>query len=81
MAMNQKANKICKQWCIDNNKTVCENCGSNQWLTFAHRLKRRHFNSVEELSDPKNFILLCIKCHEKCEFSKELTEEMFSRLR
>ncbi len=39
-------------------------CSSDFGLSFAHRLKRRHIQTEDEL---KTVALLCIKCHEKVE--------------
>jgi len=79
--MNLEANKRMKQWCIDNDITRCENCNSDYYPTFAHRQKRRYYQTAAELSNPKEFLLLCLKCHELIEYDKELTEGMFICLR
>ena len=81
MALNQKANKILKEKFERKGITRCEICGSNQWLTFMHRLKRRYYTSLEELSDINEVILACMKCHQKYEFDRKETENIFSRLR
>lgn len=80
-AMNKKANAILKKKFIDMGKTSCEICGSNYALTFMHRLKRRHYTSLNALSDMNEVILACIKCHTKYEYDRKATEELFKRLR
>jgi len=80
-AMNQKSNKLLKDKFLKAGKTNCEICGSNQWLTFMHRKKRRYYTSLEELSDMNEVILACMSCHQKLEFNREETENIFSRLR
>jgi len=80
--MNAKANKIMKQWCIDHEITSCELCGSSYGLSFAHRAKRRYYQTAEELSDPKNFLLACLACHDKyLEWNPEVKESYFVKLR
>lgn len=44
--------------------TVCEKCGADNFLSFAHRFKRRHIVDEEELM---NVALLCVPCHEVLE--------------
>ena len=79
--MNKEANRRMKEWCMNNDVTRCEMCGADNFLSFAHRQKRRYYNSVEELSNPSEFLLLCVPCHQKIEYSKEKTEEAFKKLR
>lgn len=79
--MNQEANRRMKKWCIDNDVMRCELCGRVDFLSYAHRQKRRYYNSAEELSDPNEFLLLCIPCHQKIEYDKRLTEQAFKKLR
>lgn len=79
--MNKEANRLLKLKFIRARITHCEVCGTDNFLTFAHRLKRRHMNTIEELADIDNVLLLCVHCHQRQEFSKEITEEWFSRLR
>ena len=62
--------------------TTCElrlaGCWYNNALSFAHRYKR---------NDPRcehtfeGTVLACIPCHQKIEYDKYLTEEMFEKLR
>jgi hypothetical protein len=44
--------------------TRCEICGIGEWLSFAHRMKRRYIHTADEL---RFVALLCIPCHEKWE--------------
>lgn len=82
-AMNQKSNKILKEKFLKAGITRCEypGCGNDNYLTFAHRYKRRNLRTVEELSDFNNVLLLCLVHHQMIEFNKELTEELFNKLR
>lgn len=62
--------------------TRCENCNSGSFLTFAHRHKRRWYLATESLLiDFNQTLLLCVRCHDKIEYNKEYSEEMFLRLR
>lgn len=83
---NLKANKILKQKFEELDIKTCElglpGCFINNFLSFAHRHKRRFYGgSVERLSDIKEVLLACINCHDKIEDNKELTNEMFNKLR
>lgn len=79
--MNTEANRIMHKWCLDNGITRCENCNSDWGLSYAHRQKRRYYSTVEELSDPSQFLLLCLKCHNDIEYSKSDTARLFKDLR
>jgi hypothetical protein len=65
----------------------CEICSSTFNLSFAHKDKRRKYYSriegkeEEELGKFENVLLLCIACHQKIEKSRELTLEVFNKLR
>jgi hypothetical protein len=71
----------------------CEMCSSTFNLSFAHRDKRRRYYSriegkeEEELGKFENVLLLCCGgngkegCHQKIEKSRELTLEVFNKLR
>lgn len=62
--------------------TTCElrfsGCFYNNFLSFAHRHKRNDPRCEHTF---KGTILACIPCHEKIEYDRELTEEVFERLR
>jgi hypothetical protein len=55
----------------------CESCNSTYGLTIAHRKKRRHYRTVEELSDINEVLLLCLPCHQAIEVSPDLTKNLF----
>lgn len=83
--MNIEANKIMKKWCEDNDIVQCEICGGskchNYFLTFCHRQKRRNYQTVEELSDPQQFILAGMECHQAVEYNRDELEKIFCELR
>lgn len=49
--------------------------------TIAHRKKRRHYRTVEELTDPNEVAVIGAWCHDKMEQDPELTKEVFERIR
>lgn len=60
------------------NVTRCEICGTDDFLSFAHRLKRRFITTDEEL---RQVALLCIPCHEKLEYGdKQVMFDVISDL-
>ena len=79
--MNIKARKMIAEYCESINLNYCENCGMTFGLAPAHKEKRINYKTAEELADPKNWIALCNRCHTRIESNRELTEEMFRRLR
>ena len=79
--MNRVSRKMIADYCESINLNYCENCGGTFGLAPSHKKKRRYYSSAEELADPNEWIALCQPCHFKIEYSKELTEEMFNRLR
>lgn len=79
--LNKKSNELLKKRFEKLGITRCEICSTNDYLTFAHRKKRRFYRTVDELSDFNEVLLLCVWCHTKLEFDKELTEHWFSKLR
>lgn len=51
-------------------------------LQFCHRHKRIYYRSCpDKLSDYKQVVVGCQACHDKIENSRQLTEEVFLRLR
>ena len=57
----------------------CEKCNTSEWLSFAHRHKRRwYLNKGDLINDFNQILLLCVPCHERIERSKTLTEELFN---
>lgn len=84
--INIAANKILKQKYIRLGIERCEiglsGCMPNFALGFAHKHKRIwYYNQPELLSELKETVLACPSCHAKIEVDKELTEEVFKRLR
>ena len=57
--------------------TRCENCGEDWALSFHHRNKRR----INDEHIFENVILLCGRCHGLAEYHRDITIEMFNRLR
>lgn len=53
-------------------------CYYNNFLSFAHRYKRNDPRCEHTFNGT---ILACIPCHEKIEYDRGLTEEMFTKLR
>lgn len=67
---------------IEKGITYCEKCGSDFGLSFAHFHKRIWYRSQpEKLWDFNQVLLLCLRCHEKIEYDKELTKKIFIDLR
>ena len=71
---------------LDKEITTCElrlpGCVNNMFLGFAHRHKRRWYKHNPSLLDDFNqTVLACQPCHEQIEYNKQLTEDMFLRLR
>ena len=84
--INQKANEILKNLFEDREVKACEinlpGCMNTFALSWHHRHKRIWYRSQpEKLSEWKQAILACAKCHHFCEQDAELTEEVFQRLR
>lgn len=80
--LNQRVNKELKKLFEEKGIDRCEMCGSDYLLTFAHRHKRRWYYGQENLlSDFNQVLLLCLKCHNRIEYNKELTEQIFNRKR
>jgi len=56
-------------------------CLGGMYLTIAHRHKRSHYKTAEELADIKQIIVACAPCHMEIEDNKELTKFVFEKLR
>lgn len=83
---NIEARKMIAVICEEKNLNSCEikleGCLRGMYLAPAHKHKRAWYKgNVELLSDYKEWICACQNCHNKMEFNKELTEEIFKRLR
>lgn len=61
----QNVKKYLHKWFEDNGITKCEiryeGCFYNSHLTYAHRLKRRHITTEDEL---KTVVVACVHCHD-----------------
>ena len=84
--INIAANKILKEKYLKLGIERCEirlsGCLPDFALGFAHRHKRVWYYSCPELlSEVKETLLSCPNCHAKIEVDKQLTEEVFQRLR
>ena len=55
-----------------------DGCWKNNSLNFAHRYKRSDPRTKHVFSQ---VILCCNQCHQKIEYDKDLTEEVFKKLR
>lgn len=56
-------------------------CLGSMYLTIAHKHKRSHYKTAEELADIKEIIIACVNCHETIEHNRDLTEGIFDKLR
>jgi len=73
--------KVKKEF-LEREITRCEICNTTEWLSFAHRHKRRWYLGKGELiNDFNQILLLCVPCHQALERSKSLTEKTFRVLR
>lgn len=81
--INKIANKNLAELWRDFGIDACEICGSNIWLTNMHRHKRVWFYDKPDyyLWDWKYCIRACMKCHQRYEYDKKATEEVFIKLR
>ena len=83
---NIAANRILKKKFAELGIERCEvklpGCMPNFAIGFAHWHKRIwYYDWPELLSDINEVVLACPNCHAKMEPDKELTEEVFNRLR
>jgi len=65
---------------------VCElrfkGCWINNGLSFHHKRKRiEYYGCPERIGYFNETILCCVSCHQKIENDRELTREVFKRLR
>jgi len=83
---NDKARKMIGKFAQDHALNLCEmnleGCEGNYNIAPAHRHKRRHYKgNADALADPKQWVVACQKCHMTQEDDRELTEEIFTKLR
>jgi len=62
-------------------RSIFKDCSQLLGLTFSHRKKRRHYKTVEELSDFNEVVLSCLNSHMITERDPVLTEMVFKELR
>lgn len=84
--INLEANKILKRTYKEKGITTCEinlnGCMRTWGLGFAHLHKRIwYYHTPELLSDFNQTVLACTNCHQKIEGNRQLTEEVFKKLR
>lgn len=72
----ENARRLLKQSFATAGITRCEECGSDNFLSFAHSKKRRFITTREDLYD---VALLCVPCHEKIEYRGH--EYMYNEVR
>lgn len=56
-------------------------CKGSLFLTIAHRHKRSHYKTAEELADPKQIVVMCVVCHDFLEHKRDLNKMVFDKLR
>lgn len=83
---NLKANQIIREYLEMHPIHHCEimfvGCLGNMFLQVAHKHKRAWYKGdVEKLSDPDEWVCACDFCHNAIEHDKELTDQVFARLR
>ena len=83
--INQKANQNLKEVYKDRAyrcEIGLEGCLGSMYLGVAHRHKRVwYYSQPDLLSSLEQTVLACTNCHNRIENNKELTEEVFLRLR
>ena len=84
--INVKANRELKKLYEATDIRSCEiqleGCENTFAMSYAHRHKRRwYYPTPEKLWDFKQSVLACNRCHQIIEQDKDLTEEVFLRLR
>lgn len=79
---NQKLKKIYQEKGINSCEIKLDGCLGNMFCGFAHRKKRQeYYKTPELLSDFNETLLACVKCHQKIEGNRKLTEEIFNARR
>lgn len=62
-------------------EVLLSGCLGRMYLTIAHRHKRSHYKTAEELADPNQIIVMCVKCHDFLENRRDLNKMVFDKLR
>jgi hypothetical protein len=83
---HREINKKLRQLFVEKNIQYCEiglkKCTGSLGLTYAHRHKRNWYLGKQELLiDFNEVALACLNCHIEIEQDKNLTEEIFKKLR
>lgn len=82
--MNQKARKMiakfCEEWAIVGCEVQLAGC-MREAHGPAHRKKKRHYKTAEELADSQEWVASCQSCHGMLEADPELTKIVFKGLR
>lgn len=82
LAANKKIKLHIDESLLQNCEIGFEGCLKNFALTIAHRHKRAWYKGdADLLSNPKQWVIGCVCCHDAIEHDKELTEKTFNKLR
>ena len=83
--MNKIARRMIADTARDNDITSCEiglpDCMQTFGIAPAHKRKRIHYRTAEELADLNEWVAACQSCHDKIEVDRKLTEDIFKVLR
>ena len=83
--MNKIARRMIAQIAEEHELNSCEIGLPGCMLTFgvapAHKHKRIHYHTAEELADYNEWVAACQFCHDKIEVDRKLTEDIFKVLR
>lgn len=84
-AMNKEARRMIADIAEAKGLTECEikldGCMRTFGLAPAHRKKRVYYRTAEELADENEWVAACQHCHSTIEDSRELTGQVFKKLR
>lgn len=79
---NRKIKKMFEELDVRHCELSLENCLFSFLLQFAHRHKRIEYRAYPELLYHHNQVVLaCQSCHQQIEYNRELTEQVFQKLR
>lgn len=81
--LNIQVNKILDKMYadIDYCEAALSGCKGFCARSFAHRKKRRHYLTLEELTDRNETAVIGAWCHAEMEKDPELTRQVFERIR
>ena len=84
-AMNKEARQMIADKCEELGITECEiklpGCTRTFGIAPAHKQKRIFYRTAEELADENEWVAACQHCHSTIEDSRELTGQVFKKLR